>query len=610
MGSSSSVAPGTKVDVYFLSDSTGSMGEQLDSTKKNSSSILEKIRTTGADVRFGVGNYKDFDGSSKAFEPQESVTDDLGAITAAINDWQAGGGGKNDLPEAQLYALDQLATGGNAIGWRPDAQRIVIWFGDAPGHDPICQAISGLSYDITEQSVIEKLKRERIRVVALSTPSGLDHDPRESAPGYVSQCGKPGGRPGQATRIATATGGSHTSGVSADTIADTIVERVHTQINNAPLRGPVLSWGQSAYGELGVGEGQHNSQLAIKTAGDLTDITHIAAGWNSTAVVLADGTVRSWGRNDWWQLGDATHTGQPAPVEALDVTGARRVAIGWHTLITRDDGVWSWGADNFGQIGDGPHPGDVAATRRKTLPIGHAGLIAVAVGEHHSLALDDNGSVWAWGDNSYGQLGTGDNTGRDRPVQVHGIGQITAIAAGWNFSLALDTNTRVWAWGHNGWKQLGNGTDDTSNHGIPKKVRNLDNIDDLTGVTAIAAGLGHSLAVLHDRTVCVWGSTWEGQGGTGKSGLFYHTPVKVLSDTTKNAELADVTTVAAGHYHSLALHTDGTVSAWGWNVEGQLGDGTATQRLTAVKVKDGAGVDLTGVKAIAAGQRHSVAVCG
>jgi von Willebrand factor type A domain/Regulator of chromosome condensation (RCC1) repeat len=347
------VSLGSKVDVYFLSDSTGSMGSQLDSVKKNASSILEGVRATGADVQFGVGNYKAFGDGGEAFIPQQGVTADLGSVTAAISEWQASGGGDRDIPEGQLYALDQLATARKAIGWRPGAQRIVVWFGDAPGHDPICKAISGLSYDITEESVTRKLKDQRIRVVALSTSSGLDHDPRASAPGYVSQCGEPGGRPGQASRIAVATGGSHTSGVDTDAIADTIVERVRTQISSAPLQGPVLSWGLSQSGALGNGSGQ-DSKLPVKVAGNLTDITALAAGWHSGTVVLADGTVRTWGRNDWWQLGDATQKDQPTPVQPLDITGVRSIAIGWHTLVTREDGVWSWGANNYSQIGDGP----------------------------------------------------------------------------------------------------------------------------------------------------------------------------------------------------------------------------------------------------------------
>jgi hypothetical protein len=107
-----------KVDIYFLPDTTGSMGGYLDSVKKSASSLMEKVRTEvkGADVQFGVGNYKDFSKGDKVFVPQQSVTADLKLIVAAINDWQADGGG--DIPEAQLYALDQLATTGGEGGHR------------------------------------------------------------------------------------------------------------------------------------------------------------------------------------------------------------------------------------------------------------------------------------------------------------------------------------------------------------------------------------------------------------------------------------------------------------------------------------------------------------
>ncbi|MGH3944688.1 MAG: VWA domain-containing protein, partial [Pseudonocardiaceae bacterium] len=613
---SSSIPTGTKVDVYFLSDSTGSMGSQLDSVKKNASSILEKVRATGADVQFGVGNYKDFSDGGKVFSPQQTVTADLGSVATAINEWDAGGGG-HDIPEAQLYALDQLATRDD-IGWRSGAQRIVVWFGDAPGHDPICKAISGLSYDITEESVTRKLKDQRIRVAALSTPSGLDHDPRKSAQSYVSQCGEPGGRPGQATRIATATGGSHTTGVGTDAIADTIVERVHTQISHAPLRGPLLSWGAHDCGALG--HGNQNRKVPVGVDGDLTDITSVAAGHYCSAVALADGTVRTWGRGDWGQLGNGTLTNSSVPVQPPDVDGVRglrgrSLAVSWYMLAIRDGAVWSWGANDYGQLGDGTTHGAVPTTRRKTLATDMTTPITeVANGEHHSLALDADGRVWAWGKNSEGQLGTGDKERKDRPVQVAGLGKITAIAAGWNFSLALDEDGTVWAWGHGWCGVLGNGKDEKDSS-TPARVRAVGDVGPLKHVAAIAAGYPHCLALLNDGTVAAWGSDVEGQGGYSQGGRVHPTPQKVHAVGSKNEdgkELTDVIALAAGWYHSLALLADGTVAAWGLNDYGQLGDGTNTKQPTPVKVIDPTDKtkELSGVRSIAAGWRHSIAACG
>jgi alpha-tubulin suppressor-like RCC1 family protein len=137
----------------------------------------------------------------------------------------------------------------------------------------------------------------------------------------------------------------------------------------------------------------------------------------------------------------------------------------------------------------------------------------------------------------------------------------------------------------------------------------------LTGVKVISAGLGHALALLEDGTVYAWGSNEYGQGGHGNLLVDYNTPLKVLEvQDAKNPStksLSGVTAIAAGAYHSLAVLKDGSVCAWGANDAGQLGDGTNTNQPTPVKVKDSkdATKNLAGIKAIAAGLKHSIA-CG
>ncbi|MGH3913831.1 MAG: hypothetical protein ACRDTC_10545 [Pseudonocardiaceae bacterium] len=229
----------TKVDVYFLADTTGSMNTAITRVKSGITKIVSTVRGLGADVWFGVGDYKDFPAPVATEHPyafaHRVLTDEVEAIKTAIDGWDTTPG--RDTPEAQLYALDQLAQPpGGAIGWRADSRRIVVWFGDAAGHDPVCKKISRLSYDITEQSVTDKLKAEKIVVLALSmdtnyrAPAGLDDDPKTAATGYKSACGEPGGTSGQGTRIAQATGGKLVQGVSADTVVDTITTLVQTQI--------------------------------------------------------------------------------------------------------------------------------------------------------------------------------------------------------------------------------------------------------------------------------------------------------------------------------------------------------------------------------------------
>ncbi|NES02204.1 MAG: hypothetical protein F6K22_04760 [Okeania sp. SIO2F4] len=229
-----------KLDVYFLADTTGSMRTAIASVKSGIMDILTRIQSLGSDVWFGVGDYKDFpapvaDEHPYAFKHQCSLSADITAVTAAINAWTTTGG--KDTPEAQFYGLDQVAESpGGQIGWRADAKRIIVWFGDAAGHDAVCKEITNLSYDITEASVTAKLVAEKIKVLALSmstnyrAPAGLDDDPKTRATAYKSKCGEPGGTPGQGTRIANATGGKPIQGVDEDTVVEQIETELIAQI--------------------------------------------------------------------------------------------------------------------------------------------------------------------------------------------------------------------------------------------------------------------------------------------------------------------------------------------------------------------------------------------
>ena len=221
-----------KADVYLLSDTTGSMGSVIEAVKAGVGAIVGNPALAGFDVAYGVGNYKDFPGDSYAFQHQLSPTTDTALVGSAVATWVAAGG--HDTPEGQLFALHRLATD-PAIGWRPDARRIIVWFGDAPGHDPVCAAISGEAADVTEASATAELQAAPAIVVAVSTTTGpaaaLDDDPAAGANDYGA-CGAPGGTAGQATRITGATGGSHTTGIDAGAIVSTLVALIQAAVTS------------------------------------------------------------------------------------------------------------------------------------------------------------------------------------------------------------------------------------------------------------------------------------------------------------------------------------------------------------------------------------------
>lgn len=202
-------------DFVFPADNTGSMGPAINDVKANAQAIIDSIEGAGAtDARYAVANYEDFratgGGCNYGFQEDTDLTTAAAAKTA-INTWTAGDG--CDLPEANLFALHRVAA--HDTTWRADSTRFVIWFGDAPGHDPVCSAISGDPHTVTEASAIADLQAAGARVIAASANSGpgLNADPRPIGTGY-GPCGPEQGTAGQATRIAAATGG-----VSLPTVA-------------------------------------------------------------------------------------------------------------------------------------------------------------------------------------------------------------------------------------------------------------------------------------------------------------------------------------------------------------------------------------------------------
>jgi hypothetical protein len=217
-------------DIYFLSDTTGSMGGVIEAVRDNADAIMAAILTAQPTAQFGVGNYKDFPFDSYAFDNQLGITADTAAVSTEIANWYLVCGGGSDGPEGQFYALDRLAEG-TGIGWRGMGTKIVVWFGDAPAHDPVPTAATGLSYDITEATVTADLVAAGIKVVAISVntgyPDGIDDDPSLSGGDYAAVYGiVEDGSPGQASRIAAATGGAYLVAATPEEAVAAVLEGI------------------------------------------------------------------------------------------------------------------------------------------------------------------------------------------------------------------------------------------------------------------------------------------------------------------------------------------------------------------------------------------------
>ncbi|MGQ5393389.1 InlB B-repeat-containing protein [Paenibacillus sp. M.A.Huq-84] len=336
--------------------------------------------------------------------------------------------------------------------------------------------------------------------------------------------------------------------------------------------GTVWSWGRGSNGQLGNGESV--SRAVPRKATGLSSVKSITGGVRSSFAILKDGTVMGWGANGNGQLGDGTTTDRLSPVQVSALSNIKAISGGtsYHTLALDGNGnVWAWGRNDNGDLGDG-------TTIQRNTPVQVTTLSnvkAIAAGGYFSLALKEDGTVWSWGWNGAGQLGNGTTDQRILPEQVPGLSHITAIAAGGNHSLALDANGRIWAWGENRYGALGDGT--TTNRTAPVQVSGL------TNATTIAGGNYHSLALDAEGQVYAWGYNNYGQLGDGTT-TQRNIPVLV-------PELSKMTAIAGGGFHSFAMRSDGMVWSWGYNADGELGDNTAISR--SLPVKSGAVMDAT-----------------
>ncbi|KMZ41850.1 MULTISPECIES: hypothetical protein [Bacillales] len=272
--------------------------------------------------------------------------------------------------------------------------------------------------------------------------------------------------------------------------------------------GTVWAWGANNYGQLGDGTTvQKNVPVQVK---GLTKTTRIAAGMNHSVALKADGTVWSWGLNNEGQLGNSTYTNSVTPVQVVGLTDVSEIAAGkYHSLALKKDGsVWIWGA--FGTRDNKPNKvGDLTDIR------------AISAGGIHNLAVKKDGTVWAWGENSSGQLGNNSTTSNySTPTKTYGLSNIVSVAAGEYHSLALDVNGKVYAWGNGYSGQIGDGN---------SMIRIVPmNVLELTEIVEIASGsyANHNLALKRDGTVYAWGKNDRGQLGDGTT-TNSNKPIKV-----------------------------------------------------------------------------------
>lgn len=336
----------------------------------------------------------------------------------------------------------------------------------------------------------------------------------------------------------------------------------------------VWAWGINTYGQLGISS--LDQQTAPRQAGIDDEWVSISSGNYHTIAVRADGTLWAWGRNESCQLGLGLS------VACDDVTGYRSyptrvgtrsdwVAVsagGSHSLAMTEDGrLWAWGSNQYGQLG----LSSGMATISIPTAISGSTWIAMAAGTDHSLGIKSDLSLWTWGRNNSGQLGIGNYLNKNAPYSAATGSVWSSVSAGGGFSQAVKPDGSLWSWGFNGAGQLGIGNLTTQT--TPQSVA--------TGTTwtSVSAGGEFTLGIKSDGSLWSWGDNQYGQLGIG-TGPNKQTPQPVQPGSSWFA-------IEAGNRHAAGITSDGRLWTWGMNTNGQLGFGDTTQRTLPEEVPGG-----------------------
>lgn len=356
--------------------------------------------------------------------------------------------------------------------------------------------------------------------------------------------------------------------------------------------GGILCWGDNNFGQLGNGMTGWGSNIPVTVSGLVSGAVAVSAAGVHACALTSGGGGKCWGNNYNGQLGDGTNTDHSSPVDVIGLGSGLSALVsgGAHTCaLTSSGAIKCWGLNNRGQLGnqsfiDSNKPVDVSGLR---------GVAAsISVGGLHSCALMETGSVRCWGSNYVGQLGAVPDFKRNLPTDVAGLpASLAQIEAGANFTCARTMAGGVKCWGDNYYLQLGDGSI-VQWRPLPVDVDGL-----ASSVTMVSAGVYHACGLTPGGGVKCWGNNFYGELGDGTY-LNSATPVDV------SGLASGVTVITAGSGHTCALTVGGGVKCWGDNYSGQLGDRTNTRRPIPVDV---IGLE-SGVVAIAAGGSHTCAL--
>jgi alpha-tubulin suppressor-like RCC1 family protein len=327
--------------------------------------------------------------------------------------------------------------------------------------------------------------------------------------------------------------------------------------------GTLWTWGRNNFGQLGTaGTPSSWSTIPIQV-GALSNWQTISAGNSHSIAIKTDGTLWTWGRNQESQLGDGSTTNSDIPIQIGTATNWRFISAGdeYVTAIKTDGTLWAWGFNAYGQLGDNTIINKTTPTQIGT----DTNWLTVSAGTDHTLALKTNGTLWAWGRNNTGQLGDNTTVNKTIPTQIGTDTNWQNAMASVLHSVATKSDGSLWTWGDNSNGQLGDGT-------IVGKIFPI-NIATITNCSSIAKGFQHTIAKKSDGTLWAWGGNISGQLGDAST-TQRNSPVGVSGLAT------DWLMVNSKASHTVALKNDGTLYTWGAGLYGRLGDGTTAAKNT------------------------------
>jgi alpha-tubulin suppressor-like RCC1 family protein len=362
--------------------------------------------------------------------------------------------------------------------------------------------------------------------------------------------------------------------------------------------GNLYVWG----GQFSPVLGNNTSNVAstpVTTFAGGTNWKQVAGGGNQTVAIKTDGTLWTWGIGNQGRLGvnDTSNRITPVTTFAGGTDWKQVSAFNQGTVAIKTDGtLWGWGGNNFGQLGTND------LTQRNTPVTTFAGGTnwkQVSGGGSHTVAIKTDGTLWTWGYNGRAQLGTNDTTNRSTPVTTFAGGtnwKQILLNPNANHTSAIKTDGTLWTWGYNSTGQLG--TNDTTNRSTP-----VTTFAGGTNWKQVSGGNNHTAAIKTDGTLWTWGSP------VGVNVGFVITPVTTLSGgnnwaDTPTSDPEDLYTLSSGFYHTAAIKTDGTLWTWGGGSSGQLGTNDLTQRNTPVTTFAGG----TNWKQVSGGNNHTAAI--